>query len=331
MPTLARQMGFSSVVVGTIYSILPIIGLLTKPIFGFVSDKFQSHKLLFILAQGLTAVAFFCIMFIPNIPTTVDFHCHGGESVLNVCPSSSNDCLQTELQKVLEGDKILTCQLKCQANSDQWDYVCKNWLNATCSSKESFIEMKTEIKEIVELESVDKCFHFHIEHDKAEYNGNNIILQCPGSDIFKMKCEVECDNLFINELLRDSSSIPNNQVTGLYQFWLFFVCLILSWAGMAVVVSVGDSICFELLGEKHHLYGNQRLWGAVGFGITSLLAGVLVDAISGHSVIKNYSIIFWMTLVILGFDMLVSKKLPVSKKCLTTSSINIMILLSYHG
>uniref|UniRef100_T1GU06 Major facilitator superfamily (MFS) profile domain-containing protein n=1 Tax=Megaselia scalaris TaxID=36166 RepID=T1GU06_MEGSC len=83
MPTLARQMGFSSVVVGTIYSILPIIGLLTKPIFGFVSDKFQSHKLLFILAQGLTAVAFFCIMFIPNIPTTVDFHCHGGESVLN--------------------------------------------------------------------------------------------------------------------------------------------------------------------------------------------------------------------------------------------------------
>lgn len=312
MPVLARQLGFSSVVVGTIYSILPIIGLLTKPVFGFVADKFQSHRLLFILAQGLTAVAFFCIMFIPNIATSVDFHCHKGEAILNVCPSNTDDCLLNTLNQILE-DKNLTCRMNCQTTSSQWDYVCKNWLGGKdCSKQEPFIEITSQIQKISEIEPVDKCLHFHIQHDKAEYHGNSIVLQCPDQDIYKSKCAVECDDRFVNELLRDSSYIPNNEVTGLYQFWLFFVCLIFSWAGMAVVVSVGDSICFELLGEKHHLYGQQRLWGAVGFGITSLLAGVLVDAISGHSVIKDYSIIFWMTAVILGFDMFVSKKLPVS-------------------
>lgn len=39
MPTLARQLGFSTVVVGTVYTILPIIGLLVKPLFGFLADR----------------------------------------------------------------------------------------------------------------------------------------------------------------------------------------------------------------------------------------------------------------------------------------------------
>lgn len=39
MPTLIRQLGFSSFIVGTIYTILPIVGLLAKPIFGAIADR----------------------------------------------------------------------------------------------------------------------------------------------------------------------------------------------------------------------------------------------------------------------------------------------------
>lgn len=39
MPTLARQLGFSTVVIGTMYTILPIVGMLAKPFFGFVADR----------------------------------------------------------------------------------------------------------------------------------------------------------------------------------------------------------------------------------------------------------------------------------------------------
>jgi hypothetical protein len=38
-------------------------------------------------------------------------------------------------------------------------------------------------------------------------------------------------------------------VTGFYQFWLFVLLMVLSWVSMAVVVSVGDAICFEMLGK----------------------------------------------------------------------------------
>lgn len=97
------------------------------------------------------------------------------------------------------------------------------------------------------------------------------------------------------------------------EFWYLFSMLALSWAGMAVVVSIGDAICFGILGERHHLYGRQRLCGSLGWGIFALLAGLLVDMMSEEgSSDKNYTIVFWMTLVIMGFDMLTSTKLKVS-------------------
>lgn len=40
MPVYARQLGFSTFVVGAIYSILPILGLVAKPLFGALADKF---------------------------------------------------------------------------------------------------------------------------------------------------------------------------------------------------------------------------------------------------------------------------------------------------
>lgn len=40
MAVLARQLGFSTFIVGTIYSILPILGLVAKPLFGALADRF---------------------------------------------------------------------------------------------------------------------------------------------------------------------------------------------------------------------------------------------------------------------------------------------------
>lgn len=39
MPPLVLQLGYSPVVLGTIYMILPLVGLLAKPIFGFLADR----------------------------------------------------------------------------------------------------------------------------------------------------------------------------------------------------------------------------------------------------------------------------------------------------
>lgn len=62
VPTLAKQLGFSTVTVGTIYTFLPIFGLLAKPFFGAISDRFKVQKLLFlsfIILTGETEIFMF--------------------------------------------------------------------------------------------------------------------------------------------------------------------------------------------------------------------------------------------------------------------------------
>lgn len=107
-------------------------------------------------------------------------------------------------------------------------------------------------------------------------------------------------------------NINDDQALFYSQFWMLFFALALSWIGMAVVVSVGDAICFDLLGDKHRLYGRQRLFGAVGWGIFSIIAGILVDGNSMNQSEKNYSVIFYLMFAALLPDMGVSSCLEVS-------------------
>jgi len=116
LPTIAKQLGYSTIVVGTIYSILPILSLIIKPIVGAIVDQFRVKKLIFltfILLSGLTA---FSLMFVPEIPfnTTVEFNCHD-VTFLNVCPENNEPLSKCSIKRVKEnvGD-----QFGCEVNID---------------------------------------------------------------------------------------------------------------------------------------------------------------------------------------------------------------------
>ncbi len=46
---------------------------------------------------------------------------------------------------------------------------------------------------------------------------------------------------------------------------------------VAPVMPLTDHYALTLLGNQKHRYGNLRLWGAVGWGVTALVAGLLVE------------------------------------------------------
>ncbi|XP_060652575.1 major facilitator superfamily domain-containing protein 6-A isoform X1 [Drosophila nasuta] len=319
MPQLATQLGYSSVVVGTMYMILPIIGLIAKPLFGYIADRYHQHRLLFLGGQALTAVAFFLIMFVPAVDQETQFHCHAGVSSIRYC---SNYAADTEQQLETHfANRTLSCQMRCQMVPPMWDIVCNNWLqNKTQScqtnSSKSWIDFDTYISmnDVIDepmLNGKGRCLNFIIPHDRGVVDAQNVTLYCPKeNDIFRPKCQMNCNDSYLEKMLPASRELNMSSAMAKPEFWFFFGMLIISWAGMAVVVSIGDAICFGLLGERHHLYGKQRLCGSLGWGVFAVIAGLLVDAMSKDgSDVKNYTIVFWMTLVILGFDMLASTKL----------------------
>lgn len=88
LPTIGKQLGFSATVIGTIYTILPISGLVAKPLFGSLADKFKLHKTFFLIFEAILAIAFFSIYFIPAMDRSanVTLICDKSLPYLEICP-----------------------------------------------------------------------------------------------------------------------------------------------------------------------------------------------------------------------------------------------------
>lgn len=205
----------------------------------------------------------------------------------------------------------MLCRSKCFINSTDWESICKTWnIQPVCNdiAKEEF-----EFEAFVPREHITPvahCLHLRVDRVKFEH-GNLSYLHCPMDfPFFGIDCKISCNDTDVTDII--APGIPDDQAYGLYQFWLMFILLIVSWAGMAVVVSVGDAIAFEMLGDQPHLYGNQRLWGAVGWGTLAFITGFVVDKVSSSSTEKDYRIIFYIVLILILFDMFISSKLQVT-------------------
>lgn len=96
MSTYAKQLGFSSFVVGIIYTVLPAAGMVAKPLMGGIADRFQCQKMIFLMGILVTAVAIVGINFLPSVPQhrRIHFSCDNMEAVLDTCvdgqPTNTN-------------------------------------------------------------------------------------------------------------------------------------------------------------------------------------------------------------------------------------------------
>lgn len=321
IPTLARQLGYSASIVGLIYLVLPMVGMVAKPLFGAIADRFHRQKFVFLLFQFVIVVSFASILLIPPIPANSEFHCHEGENLMKFCPPNLERVDDCTLNSVVhnEDNSTFKCRMKCHRN-DLFSTVCGNWsVPGLCESTDKNIIIDTHVRRN-QIAPNQNCFHLFLHN--GTINKHETTLFCPGhhkdEEIFKMKCDVKCDDDRITEVI---SGATDSQAKSTYQFWTFFLLLAISWAGMAVVVSVGDAICFEMLGEKPQRYGHQRLWGSVGWGSLSIIAGLLIDKFSEGHATKNYAIGFYLMAGMIVLDMLVSSRLKYSQ---TKLSANIL-------
>lgn len=290
-----------------------MVGMLAKPIFGAIADRFHRQKFLFLLFQFLVIAAFSGILLIPAIPAPSEFHCHEGESLMKFCPPDFEQANQCTINSIFNNpsNETFKCEMNCRRN-DLWSTICGNWsIPGLCQSSDKNVIIDVNVA-YNKINLNQNCFNllFH----NGTINNQQTSLFCPGTKkdepVFKMNCGVKCDDPTVNEII---SGATDDQVKSTYQFWTFFTLLMISWAGMAVVVSVGDAICFEMLGDKPQRYGHQRLWGSVGWGTFAIISGLLIDKFSEGQAVKNYAVGFYMMAILIFIDMVVSSKLKHSQ------------------
>lgn len=92
-------------------------------------------------------------------------------------------------------------------------------------------------------------------------------------------------------------------------FWSFVILTYIGTIGFNVGNSISDAICFDVLGKENQMkYGKQRVYGGLGFGLTSLLAGYTVDL---HT--NDFTPAILIMLAFALMDLIVLKKLRLPK------------------
>lgn len=321
MSVYARQLGLSSFIVGIIYTILPFSGMLAKPLMGSLADKFQCRKLIFLVAQCVAAAAFFAIIFLPPIPQTkslaqAHFVCDAAEAGFDICLDNLDNYALTNIQnKVKEKDVI--CKMDCPFKARDWDIACKHWnISSYCQHKTSRITFDARVP-LNHSFQMGTCIYFRTPSVTFE-NAQDVDPFCPLYHQITTNCDVNCDAQAINKMITTTKQVTN--VTDYHQFWLLLMVYLIAWIGQAVTVSVADTLCFQLLGHKPHKYGYQRMCGALGWGIFSIISGILVDQFSNaDETDKNYVPVFGMGVGMLLLCIVVSYQIQYSHQAVSSS------------
>ncbi|CAH0715997.1 unnamed protein product, partial [Brenthis ino] len=232
-------------------------------------------------------------------------------------------------------DELGKCKVHCNsATSVSIMDLCDMW-NAGITNNCELLEEDTLPNELqfqaalgLTQMIVDRnnCLFIDVKYIVLE-NGTIVHPTCGPTDyherrphLYQPQCIINCDDSMVNEIFKAAIEDTEEETQYNLIFWMFFISMIVSWIGQAVVVTFADAICFNILGCRASLYGRQRLWGSFGFGCISLLTGFLIDTFS-EGAYKNYTIAFILMLIFLSGDFIVSSFMKVEQ---SQMSINIM-------
>ncbi|XP_039289217.1 major facilitator superfamily domain-containing protein 6-A-like [Nilaparvata lugens] len=346
--TFAKQLGFSALTVGSIFTSMQIARVIGKLVFGALTDKLQAHKQIALM------------MYIPPLQKEIFSEIYCGSSMnifLKVCSSkdfNKKSTCDSEATDFNFATSSIRCQMQCIVNQDLYRTECRNagppttnicklfqkgnadistdrisldgfseWNDVSVLANEA-LHLKTNLtssfKRMEVLGNKSSCFSFNVlsmeDTSKSTLVSSTDLLNsshCKQNDVKLSHCRTTCNNPSVTEL---GTLVEVKHVTEEYQLWVFLVLLVLGCVGYTVLVSISDTMTFTLLGESSSDFGKVRLWGSVGWGTFTLISGKLVDELSEDKFLKNYSPAFISSAIMLSLDSLVvfSMKTSVKKK-----------------
>ncbi|XP_019892966.1 major facilitator superfamily domain-containing protein 6 [Musca domestica] len=280
LSVIGKQIGIAPEVMGYITCILPVMYVIAKPMFGFIADYFSHfRKFIFIsLIVGMT-LSYACFYFIPE-----------------------NTNLQLNpLQDVTMDMKNMThCREELMdptnTNISISKATCTDNSNSNFTFPAYFLDTRTEAISKYNLTSNYEQYYICL--------GSNITTTLPNESSrlkFNGTCQFEYSPEQSNSLYLSAT------------FWIFVILMCCGTIGFNVTNSISDAICFDMLGDAaEHKYGNQRVWGTIGFGLTALISGVVVDLWTVDTV-KSFTPALVIMLIFSAFDLMSVSKLKLPK------------------
>jgi len=316
LPVYAKQLGFDALGVGVIFAVLPFMGMIAKPVAGWIADNFFQQKLVFLISIVLTGIGYFCLQLVSKLDTdnSSQLHCSNPMSILKICRTEG---ALSSLIPSLPRDCPANCSLSCVLNYQS--QICTAFSLADC--KEDGTVHFTVSSNLSHHDSnpSKNCLLLPIDLAISENSSQTRPICLSKTSI---ECQADCQDESIHQFIREDSIFSS------LDFWVFFLLNIISYSSFGVATSMGDALCFDLLEGKHEDYGAQRVWGSVGWGIFTVISGYLIDTQSS-SEYKNYTPGFLLMGGLLVIDLIISSRMKLNSTGKSTSIFkDVMQLIS---
>lgn len=318
-----KQLGVSATAVGVIFTAVPFTKLIANPIIGAILDYFKRFRLSLTLIMIIVATSHLAMVFVPPraakmyspFITTANLSCGSriDPKVTFPCPTMFDSCFVKS--------EIKSCSFVCEAciaypsvsaNQQYWNnQVC----STECDSNKLFqltfdVLLKSSEKETSNIKVINESVNFSRTFEK----GDTASLPCPcngelqcfsgGCARHLNECAVSCDGEVFAEEKDDEVFIS-------MQFWVLLVLMCISSVAFSAVMFIMDAATYEILNDKPHKYGEQRLWGTAGWGLGALAGGYLNQLVTGNSTEIDYSPGFYLLVALSMLDLLPLMKMEV--------------------
>lgn len=112
-------------VVGSLYTYLSILAFLTKPLCGYIVDKFPVKRILFLTSVFGCGLAAFLFNFVQKLPseTVVNLSCDQTTTSLDICAKEEGallKCVNDDMSKLL---RTSAKSIECQVSYVHWYIV----------------------------------------------------------------------------------------------------------------------------------------------------------------------------------------------------------------
>ena len=211
------------------------MGMLAKPVAGWVADRFSLQKFVFLFGLFLTGAGYSCLMLVPSLvpDNTTTLDCSSPLSILKAC----RDKTALSSQELPE---MITCRLSCSLSYQ--GQFCSAWALPAC--REDGLVSFTVSSNLShhDTQPVPGCLLIPVDLvTSANYTQPRPVCHRKMS----VDCQAVCDDDQVRSFIRQDSVFSSPS------FWIFFVLNIIAYSSFGVVTSMGDAICFDqLAGEK---------------------------------------------------------------------------------
>ena len=263
----------------------------------------------------------------PSITAFLQCDGKGLKPHLSHCTSSEKESLCPSGQGSFgsHGNNSIVCNFTCRSSLNlsplvQTDFVDNqnSTYNVSCQSNLAKAFTVKDVNHLIaenDNSTPGSCFNYSLENITLSHpTPCSLNPLCLGTA--KIHCEAEC-----------SSDTPCEEQKGSFDstFMFSFLLFLLANIMFSPIFPIMDASSYDVLGKENaHLWGKQRVWGQIGFGMFAISVMFIQEYMS--TPFHHYSMLFYIYLVLCMIAALISVFLDVSSNIMLVGNRNLNLL-----